>query len=92
MFLAYATIALFIIFGVVAIFTSMLDRRGKHDWVPTGAGGMIGEAVLVLFIVTGIWLGPRRAALVSSRALSSRGSPGPSPLGTGEGESTTPLW
>jgi hypothetical protein len=56
MLLAYATMALFIIFGIVGIFTSMFNRSGKHDWVPTRAGGIIGGAALILAIITGIWL------------------------------------
>ena len=56
MFLAYAAMALLIVFGIVAIFTSIFDRSGKHDWVPTRAGGIIGGIALMLSILAGIWL------------------------------------
>ena len=56
MFLVYAAWAVMIVFGIVAILTSMLRKDRKHGWVPTRAGGMIGGIALILFITAGIWL------------------------------------
>ena len=59
MFPLYAAWVLIIVFGIVAIFTAMIHRDGKHDWIPTRAGGIIGGSALVLFILAGIWLALR---------------------------------
>lgn len=59
MFLVYAAMALFIVFGIVAIFTAMIHRDGKHDWIPTRTGGIIGGTALILFILVGVWLALR---------------------------------
>ena len=59
MFLLYAAVALVIVFGIVALFTAMIRRDGKHDWIPTRAGGIIGGSALILFILAGVWLAIR---------------------------------
>jgi uncharacterized membrane protein YccF (DUF307 family) len=56
MFLAYAGFALIILFGITAIFTSIIHKDGKHDWVPTRTGGIMGGIALILFLLAGIWL------------------------------------
>ena len=56
MFLVYAALALFIVFGVYAIFTSMIRRDKKHEWVPTTAGGIIGTIAVLLFLIGAIWV------------------------------------
>jgi hypothetical protein len=56
MILAYLAMAIFIVFGIIAILTSILDKTGKHDWVPTKLGGIIGGIALILFLLAGVWL------------------------------------
>jgi hypothetical protein len=55
MFIAYAGMALFIVFGIYAIFTSMRHKDGKHDWVPTRTGAIIGGLAIILFVIAGLW-------------------------------------
>lgn len=55
MFLAYAGMAVVVLFGIVAIFSSMFHRRGEHDWIPTRPGVVIYAGALLLLILAGIW-------------------------------------
>jgi hypothetical protein len=55
MFLAYAGMAVMILFGVVAIFTSIFRWDGKRDWMPTRTGTIIYIAALILLVLAGVW-------------------------------------
>ncbi len=62
MFLAYTAMALFIVLGVVAIFTVAPHIDKKHEWVPTRAVEIIGGMALILTVLAGSWFTLRNLA------------------------------
>ncbi len=56
MLLAYAAMAIFVLFGIYSIVSAFRHKDGKHDWIPTRTGGMIGAIALILCILAGFWL------------------------------------
>jgi uncharacterized membrane protein len=59
MFLAYAAMALVIVFGIVAMFSATFHKDRKHEWIPTRIGGIIAGIAMILFILAGIWIAIR---------------------------------